>query len=350
MMFPCCFPLTPLPTLSDFGEDFFAEFMDSQTTQERDCSGSIVEFVVDINVRLIPFFPRALIHLPPPFPSLISSADPVSSPPPAPRPPSTRIRRPRLTAVCRSPLLPRPSTPHPRCRSCTPSAGSSHPTGPPPLPLPAAIFPSRFPSIAVHFCLDFVWRRLIRVRPIQFRPKERKSSPSSNIDAVSGRSSSSIGSTAWKPQNPRNPQIESSRLSIWIKLGQVSLSTTPQVNISEFLIYQRRANHNIRPNARIEQRWLVELFPMWLSNQVTSCVAGDDMLVCSSSFHRQRPVRLLQHSSLRPVQLHSILSPVLHHQHSTILLFISQMMRYTCRVYIVFHVNFFYFILCIFMI
>ena len=74
---------------------------------------------------------------------------------------------------------------------------------------------------------------------------------------------------------------------------------------------------------------------------MTSYVAGDDMLVCSSSFHRQRPVRLLQHSSLRPVQLHSILSPVLHHQHSTILLFISQMMRYTCRVYIVFHVIFF---------
>ncbi|XP_073112375.1 uncharacterized protein [Elaeis guineensis] len=70
----------------------------------------------------------------------------------------------------------------------------------------------------------------------------------------------------------------------------------------------------------------------------------DDMLVCNSSFHRQRPVRLLQHSSLRPVQLHSILSPVLlHHQHSTILLFISQMMRYTCRIYIIFHIILFLF-------
>ena len=77
--------------------------------------------------------------------------------------------------------------------------------------------------------------------------------------------------------------------------------------------------------------------------QVTSCIAGDDMLVCSFNFHRQRPVRLFQHSSLRPVQLHSILSPVLHHQHSTILLFISQMMRYTCRVYIIFYVILFLF-------
>ncbi|XP_073116975.1 uncharacterized protein [Elaeis guineensis] len=48
-------------------------------------------------------------------------------------------------------------------------------------------------------------------------------------------------------------------------------------------------------------------------------------------FSQTGPVRLLQHSSLRLVQLHSILSPVLHHQHSTILLFISQMMRYMCR-------------------
>ncbi|XP_073107189.1 uncharacterized protein [Elaeis guineensis] len=37
---------------------------------------------------------------------------------------------------------------------------------------------------------------------------------------------------------------------------------------SEFLIYQRRANHNIRPNAKIEQRWLVELFSMWLFKKV----------------------------------------------------------------------------------
>ena len=77
---------------------------------------------------------------------------------------------------------------------------------------------------------------------------------------------------------------------------------------------------------------------------VTSCIAEDDMLVCSFSFHRQRSVRLLQHNSLRPVQLHSIPSPVLlHHQHSTILLFISQMMRYTYRIYIVFHIILFLF-------
>ncbi|XP_038976111.1 uncharacterized protein LOC120107031 [Phoenix dactylifera] len=36
----------------------------------------------------------------------------------------------------------------------------------------------------------------------------------------------------------------------------------------EFLIAQRSLNHNIRPTPRIEQRWLVELFPEWLFKQV----------------------------------------------------------------------------------
>ncbi|XP_038976736.1 uncharacterized protein LOC120107516 [Phoenix dactylifera] len=36
----------------------------------------------------------------------------------------------------------------------------------------------------------------------------------------------------------------------------------------DFLVAQRSANNNIHPTPRIEQRWLVELFPKWLLKQV----------------------------------------------------------------------------------
>ncbi|XP_038973458.1 uncharacterized protein LOC120105240 [Phoenix dactylifera] len=36
----------------------------------------------------------------------------------------------------------------------------------------------------------------------------------------------------------------------------------------DFLVAQRSANNNIHPTPRIEQRWLVELFPEWLLKQV----------------------------------------------------------------------------------